>query len=65
MDGYKSIEVALFKKGKIIYIGEPQTPKIVKFLSRGKVKYQNTIGRGLEHLSLGMFILAIFYWITF
>jgi hypothetical protein len=64
MEGYKSVEVAFFKKGKLIYLGKPKTPKIVKFLSRGKKGCEAVVGRGLEYISLTMFILSVVYLIN-
>lgn len=65
MDGYKSIEVAFFKKGKFLYLGKTQTPKVVKFLSRGKKETEVFIGRGIEYASLTMFVLSAVYLINF
>jgi hypothetical protein len=63
MEGYKSVEVAFFKKGKFIYIGKPKTPKIVKCFCFGKdsLEKQALIGRGLEYASVTMFVLSVVY----
>jgi len=65
MEGYKSLEVAFFKKGKFLYIGKTKTPKIIKFLSRGKKESEVFIGRGIEYASLTMFILSAVYLLNF
>jgi hypothetical protein len=63
MDGYKSVEVAFFKKGKFIYIGKPKTPKIVKCLccKTNSPEKQLMIGKGLEYVTLSMFLLSVIY----
>ena len=64
METYKSVEIGFFKKGKIIYIGSPKTPKIVKMLCNKNKCSEVFVGRSLEYLSVTMFVLSVVYLIN-
>jgi hypothetical protein len=56
---YKSREIAFFKNGKFLFLGEEMTPKIVEALTKIKIlEKQRRAGMLIETVTVFCFVLS-------
>lgn len=61
MSEYKSKKIFLFRKGKILSLGELVTPSIIKIFCKKTGKKQIILGRVIEYIIVIMFTLSLVF----